>query len=249
MQGGVEAGASGVVREMGRNRQFDFIYAAAHTRVARPPARPLETFGATRLEYTLAAELDDYPGKIRIREGVIEARAPLVITPEAYVHDVLEGFGEEAHRFHEWLKANGENIKILQYGYRLSQETFSEQVVAGTLEEIMEKITAEAARKANPFHAVIEGVDDPWDVCLLQFFRMHTDRSVPVNVRELERAHRREMAERAGAGRHPDVERAFAKAEKDVTLVKELGAYLQRRGLFNEYQDRFFRLVRRGQEQ
>lgn len=228
---------------MSKNKEFDFFYAMRHTRVARPPQRALETFGATRLDYTLVAELEDDPGKIRIREGIIEAKAPLVVTPEEYVNETVEGFGEEARKFLEWLKANGEGLKILQYGYKLSQESFSEQVVSGSLEEVLEKVVKDAESRRNPFQTVIAGVDEPWDVCLLQFFRMHTSRSVPVNVRELEKARLAQERERR-AGGDSDVEAAFRKAEENPSLVRELGAYLQKRGVFNEYQDRFFRLYR-----
>lgn len=229
---------------MGGNSQFDFYYAMAHTRIARHPQRTLETFGATKIDYTLVAELQDFPNKIRIREGAIEAKAPLIVTPEAYVNEALEGFGEEAHKFLEWLKSNGENIKILQYGYRLSQESFSEQVVTGTMDEVLERVVRQSKENANPFHTVIAGVDEPWDVCLLQFFRLHTSRSVPVNVRELANAHAREARERRRGG-DSEVEAAFRKAEADPSLVRELGAYLQKRGVFDEYQDRFFNLYRK----
>ena len=43
-----------------------------------------------------------------------------------------------------------------------------------------------------------------------------------------------------------DVEDAFARAERDPSLIRELGAFLRRQGVFERYQDRFFKLVRRG---
>ena len=41
-----------------------------------------------------------------------------------------------------------------------------------------------------------------------------------------------------------EVERAFAAAAKDPTLIKPLGRLLKEKGLFELYQDRFFALVR-----
>ena len=38
---------------------------------------------------------------------------------------------------------------------------------------------------------------------------------------------------------------AFEKAERDPSLVGELGGLLRRKGVFEQYQDRFFKLVRR----
>ena len=53
---------------MSRDRTYDFLYAAEATRVLHAPTRALETFGTTSVNYHLLAELEDHPGKIRIRE-------------------------------------------------------------------------------------------------------------------------------------------------------------------------------------
>ena len=66
------------------SRQFNFWYAVQNTKVVRAPARALETFGATLVNYHLVAELEDDPHKVRIREGRLEAHKPAIITPEEY---------------------------------------------------------------------------------------------------------------------------------------------------------------------
>ena len=38
----------------------------------------------------------------------------------------------------------------------------------------------------------------------------------------------------------------FEQAQANPSLVKDLGSLLQRHGVFDRYQDRFFKLVRRG---
>ena len=206
------------------SRQFDCWYAVRHTKVVHAPSRALETFGATRVNYRLVAELEDDPSKVRIREGRLEAHKPTLITPEAYVQDQLEGFGEQAKQYLDFLKQHEDNLRILQYGYCLSQEAFSEQVVTDN----------------------VDAVDNPWDVCLVHFFWLHVNASAPVNVRELERARAEAFMDATAPGVREDVERAFARAEQNPALVKELGAFLQREGVFERYQDRFFKLVRRG---
>lgn len=206
----------------------------------------METFGATRVNYRHLAELQDVPGKIRIREGRLEAHKPAIITPEAYAREELEGFGEEAQRYLEFLKQNRDNIRILQYGFNLSQEAFSEQVVSGGLEEVAERVVADVNGGDDPFSAVILGVDEPWDVSLVHFFWLHANASAPVNVRELEAARVREMEEQAPREVRAEVEAAFRKAERDPGLVRELGGMLRRMGVFEQYQDRFFKLIRRG---
>ena len=227
-------------------KAFDFWYAVRNTQIVHAPSRALETFGETRIHYYHLAELPDFPGKVRVREGRLEAHKPLLITPEAYVQEELSGFGEQARQYLEFLKQNQESIRILQYGYRLSQEAFSEQIVTDSLAAVGDRVVEEVKRAEDPFAAVIKGVDDPWDVSLIHFFWLHVNVSAPVNVREFERARREEMEDATPRAVREEVERAFEQAQANPSLVKDLGALLQRHGVFDRYQDRFFKLVRRG---
>ena len=158
----------------------------------------------------------------------------------------MSGFGEQARRYLEFLKENQDSVRILQYGYRLSQEAFSEQIVTDSLDSVSARVEADVKSAGDPFSAVIRGVDDPWDVSLVHFFWLHVNASAPVNVRDFEKARREEMADSTPRAVRDEVERAFAQAQENPALVKELGALLQRRGVFDRYQDRFFQLVRRG---
>ncbi|MCQ2393322.1 MAG: hypothetical protein MJ249_03455 [Kiritimatiellae bacterium] len=228
------------------SKSFDFWYAVHHTKVVRGPSRALETFGETRINYRHLAELPDDPGKIRVREGRLEAHKPAIITPEAYMQDMMEGFGEQAHQYLEFLKEHEDSVRILQYGYRLSQEAFSEQVVTDSMEAVTARVVADVVEKNDAFAAVIQGVDDPWDVSLVHFFWLQVNASAPFNVRDLEAARRREALDLVPDVVRTEVEAAFARAEADPRLVQQLGALLQKRGVFEQYEDRFFKLVRRG---
>lgn len=228
------------------SQSFDFWYAVQHTKVVRGPSRALETFGATRINYRHLAPLADDPGKIRVREGRLEAHKPAIITPEAYVHDMMDGFGEQARKYLAFLKEHEDSVRILQYGYQLSQEAFSEQVVTDSLEAVTARVVADVVETNDAFAAVIQGVDEPWDVSLVHFFWLHVHASAPVNVRELEAVRRREEMELVPTAVRQEIESAFSRAEGDPRLVRALGALLQKRGVFEQYQDRFFKLVRRG---
>ena len=158
----------------------------------------------------------------------------------------MDGFGAEARKYLDFLKENRDNIRILQYGYQLRQEAFSEQVVTDSLDAVTARVVKEVEDTEDNFAAVIQGVDEPWDVSLVHFFWLHVNASAPINVREFEAARRQEMAESTPRAVRDEVEAAFAKAQKNPALVHELGALLQRKGVFDRYQDRFFKLVRRG---
>jgi len=167
------------------NPMFDRWYAAKHVRIVVSPSHELETFGNTLVNYHLISELADYPGKVRVREGRLEAHQPRVITPKGFSEIIAEGFGDEARDYLEWLRDNEENLRILQYGYHLKSDNFSEQVVTDSLAAVTERVKAEVERSGDRFSAVLQGVDDPWDIALVELWRREVDRSAKKNIREL----------------------------------------------------------------
>ena len=173
---------------MSKDRTYDFMYAAEATEILHAPSRALETFGTTSVNYHLLAELEDYPGKIRVREGRLQASKPELITPERYVKDEFEGFGELAQLYYDFLKQHEDSLKILKYGYRLKQESFSEQIVTDSMEAVAARVIDDVKSENRPFDVVIKGVDDPWDVCLMRFFWMHTNASVAKNMADFKDA-------------------------------------------------------------
>ena len=44
---------------------------------------------------------------------------------------------------------------------------------------------AEVERTGDKFSAVLQGVDDPWDIALVELWRREVDRSAKKNIREL----------------------------------------------------------------
>ncbi len=169
---------------MSSNPLYDRWYAARKARILIAPSHQLETFGNTLVNYHLISELDDYPGKVRIREGRLEAHQPLVIAP-SFSEVTTEGFSDEARAYVEWLKANEENLRILQYGYCLKTDNFSEQIVTDSLAAVTERVKSEVLASRDGFAAVLQGVDDPWDVALIELWRREVERSADKNIREL----------------------------------------------------------------
>ena len=100
---------------MSSNPDFDRWYAAKSARFLVEPSHRLATFGNTLVNYHLVSELDDHPGKVRIREGRLEAHQPLVITPH-FQETEFEGLGDEAREYFNFLKENEERLRVLRYG-------------------------------------------------------------------------------------------------------------------------------------
>lgn len=229
---------------MKKRDPFDFWYAVNHTEVVLMPSGHLETFGSTLLNYHLVSELMDNVDQVRIREGRMQAHKPEIITPAAYSQILLEGFGEQAARYAEWLKEHESEIRILQYGYRLKQESFSEHVVSDKMDAVVERVKKSVKERNDPLGAVVRGVDDPWDVCLIKLFREVIVRSAHRNLADLTRHNMFEELSGVPRGVREDIEAAFQAAAKDASLIPALGRKLQQSKLFEEYQDRFFSLVK-----
>ena len=108
---------------MSSNPDYDRWYAARKVRILLSPSHRLETFGNTLVNYHLISELDDHPGKIRVREGRLEAHQPLVIAPH-FSEVVTEGFSDEAKAYVEWLKQTRRVCGYSATDIALRQTTF-----------------------------------------------------------------------------------------------------------------------------
>lgn len=227
-------------------KTFDFWYAVNNTEIVLMPQRHLETFGTTVLDYHLISELMDRTDQVRVRHGRMKASQPRIITPEAYSKTLLEGFGEEAAKYVEWLKQH--EIRVLQYGYRLTQEAFSEHVVSDALKTVIERVEKEVKAKHDPLSAVVVGVDDPWDVCLIKLFAEIIQGSAKTNIQQLQQ--RRLFDDAGGVPKavRLEIDNDFRVASRNHAKIGALARKLQTYGLFEEYQDRFFSLVKASKE-
>ena len=169
---------------MSSNPDFDRWYAAKHARFLVEPTHQLETFGHTLVNYHLISELMDHPGRIRIREGRLQANQPLVITPH-FIESEVTGLSDEAKLYFEFLKENEEHLRILRYGYQLKSDNFTEYIVTDSLKAVTERVKAEVIASGDKFSAVIQGVDEPWDVALVELWRRQVVRSADNNISEL----------------------------------------------------------------
>ena len=169
---------------MSSNPLFDRWYAARKVKILLSPSHELETFGSTLVNYHLISELQDHPGKIRIREGRLEAHQPLVIVPRISEF-TSEGFGDEAKAYLEFLRENEDSLRILQYGCHLKSDNFSEQIVTESIDAVTERVKAAVEETNDKFAAVLQGEDEPWDVALVELWRREVSRSASKNIREL----------------------------------------------------------------
>jgi len=223
---------------------FDFWYAVNNTEIVLLPSHHLETFGTTVLNYHMISELMDSTTQTRIRQGRLQAHRPQIITPSAYSQTILEGFGDEARNYADWLKEHEREVHILQYGYTLKKELFSENVLSENVKTVVERVEKEVKSQDDPFSAVLVGVDAPWDVCLVKLFWEIIQFSAGTNVREMKRQRMFEDQDGIPRGVRQEIEKAFLETSRNPSLIKHLGKTLNSYGVFEQYQDRFFALVK-----
>ncbi len=145
----------------------DFHYAIENTRVILAPERQIASFGSTSFRFYLISELMDRANEIRVRDGKIHAERPQIVTPEHYCKLLLEGFGEKAHKYVDQLREH--NISVLRYGFHFRKTDVMENTVRDTMESVIERTKLKVEHADEPLSAVIQGVDDAWEVCLLKF--------------------------------------------------------------------------------
>ncbi len=224
---------------MDSKQQFDFWYAVNNTEVVLAPSGHLETFGETVVNYHLVCEFMDRVDRIRVREGRLKALKPEIIVPQSLGQLDFDDFGEDARQYAEWLGENGGDLRIIRHGFRIEKQEAREYVLAGPLEQVVERVRGEVGERGDPLDAVLVGVDSPWEVCLVKLMVELVQHSAAGNVRDFLQAggERRESPEAR-------IERAFLEASRDPEKIGGLAEFLRQSGIWEKYEDRFFALVR-----
>lgn len=171
--------------------QDNIQYALATTKVLHEPDRRIDTFGETRFEFQLISELMDEVGRVRIRSGEMDAQRPRIMRPEAYRDVELDGFDEETRarfdRMVEKFRGEGRDMAFLQYGFRFRRGKVREEIVHEPIENVRERVLEDLRISGNPALAVIEGVDDTWEISILKFSFEMIMRSQEINAFDFKR--------------------------------------------------------------
>ncbi|MGI8604054.1 MAG: hypothetical protein ACR2OZ_13830 [Verrucomicrobiales bacterium] len=165
----------------------DVHYALEMTRVLHEPDRRIDSFGATQFEFFLVSELMDTIDQVRIRTGKIQAERPRIVRPEPYGDFTYEGFGEQARAFHDWLKEHVGDVAVLQYGFSFRKSDVQESLVHDQIAAVQDRLVRQAVSSGNPLSAVISGVDDTWEICLLKFTMEMIQKSSGINIFDFKR--------------------------------------------------------------
>jgi hypothetical protein len=98
---------------------------------------------------------------------------------------LLEGFGEKAERYVEQLRERARQIAVLRYGFQFRKTDVTERTLRDSVDAVIARTKSQVEHSAEPLSAVIQGVDDAWEVCLLKFTIDMIERSSGGNIGEL----------------------------------------------------------------
>ena len=159
-----------------------FQYAVENTQVIRAPQRRIDTFGQTRFRFYLVSELMDEVDTVRVRDGQLHAERPQIITPDYLQRSLSEDFGERAGEFMGWLREHAPQLAVLKYGFRFRKTNVTESVVHSPLAQVLGRLNEEVDRSEDPLSAIIQGIDEGWEVSLLKFASDMIESSAPENL-------------------------------------------------------------------
>jgi hypothetical protein len=163
-------------------RKDDFDYAIENTQVILAPERQIATFGSTSFKFYLISELMDRVDQVRVRNGKIHGERPQILTPEHYCRLLLEGFGEKAQQYIDQLRENARNIAVLRYGFQFRKTDVNEETIRDSIDAVIGQTRRRVENANEPLSAIIQGVDDAWEVCLLKFTIDMIERSSGGNI-------------------------------------------------------------------
>lgn len=230
--------------------KFDprFERVVKQTRIVRPPQQTLATFGTTTIRYHLVTEpsyQEIYSNhgeeEAVVRDGTVMAERPQVVTP-GYLRKT-EGFGQNAREYLDQIEQLfGDSSLGLLYTYK--NEPSRTEIVSGKPDDVANRIGRDLDTRKQPLEAVIRGVDELWDVSLIKFIFELTNGSVNANLAELRSSGLMNLQDGVPDDARRRINSMIEKARRGLVEPSAVHKELERWGLFEEYQDRFFQLFR-----
>lgn len=213
--------------------------AVEQTELIRPPQRRLSTFGTTTISYYVVTGIADNVSVVR--DGKVIAERPQIVTPSYLTR--VEGFSQSAQQYIAALAREHPNEPGLLYSYRNEHKNMN--VVSEPLGQVLGKLDSQLDEESDPLSTIIKGVEEFWDVSLMTFIYHLTGGAVRGNVADFRRKGFLDMDSSGlpkGARMH--IEELFEQVRRDLSRAPALVAELNRWGVFREYEDRFFALLR-----
>lgn len=162
-------------------------YAMETAKLLREPDRRIDTFGSTRFKFTMLSQPMDSIGQVRVRCGEVEAQKPQIIRPQDMGGVGLEGFDDKASEFLDFLREQKLEPVFFQYGFMFKRSNVTEELVHEDIEAVRDRVMEEVRVSGDPMLAIMEGVDDAWEIALLKFAIEMIGKSSDINTFDFKR--------------------------------------------------------------
>lgn len=227
------------------------------TEVILDPAELISSHSSTTVKYfmlTVPMYLQ-FEGRSKdsetiIREGKITWQKPKLLTPSYMLR--VEGFSEDARRALEMLASEDSDLAMLLYKLKLAKDSEKMDIVSESFNTVLDRIINDINKREEKHTAIIKGVDEFWDVSLSKFTQELMTKSAYLSQLP-------DMLERSSIGMSSrgfpviardnagipiaaikEIELLFKLFEKGEIKSSKLKGELDRWGVFDQYQDRFF---------
>lgn len=234
-------------------------YAFEHSKILKWPKQLLSSFGSSEIHYHVLTEpvyweFTKGVSETVVREGKVSWFRPQLLTPDYILK--IEGFSDEARSAFSSLANEMLNLASILYRFHFKREVDSMNFVSGSLESVADRISRDIDKRNDNLAAVIKGVGDLWDISLSKFIldmiarSAHQSQFPELRKRSLISYNQfgQQVVSRDTQGiplvARKEIESMFDMVKKGSMDPKDLKKELDRWGLFEIYQDRFFDLFR-----
>ena len=224
------------------DQELQFLNAMNRTRILKPPRHDLATFGNTVLNYVLLSAIPGSEDTCRLRQGRVTAQRPQIITPDLW-RKRFEGFGEQTELYKNVMdQLFGDALRGLEYSFKNELDRTS--VENAPLAQVTDRAMSTMTQENQPRTALLQGPDASWGLSMMKFIVEMSLRSFPGNMRELHEHDAFDPGKRVEARTRYRIEQLFREAAANPAKIQMLGDTLKETGLFSDYEDRFFALVK-----
>ncbi len=235
-------------------------YAFEHSKILKWPKQLLSSFGSSEVHYHVLTEpvYQEFTQGITetvVREGKVSWFRPQLLTPGYILR--IEGFSDEAKKAFSSIADEMPDLASILYRFQFKREVDSMNFVSGNLKSVAEKIARDIDKRGDNLATIIEGVGDLWDISLSKFILdMMTRSAYQSQFPELRKRglisynqFGHQVVSRDNQGiplvAKKEIETMFDMVQHGDMEPKDLKSELDKWGLFELYQDRFFDLFRR----
>lgn len=231
-----------------------------NTEILLEPDDLISTEHDTILHYYVLSKpyyLDEFPEEspeTKVREGKITWEKPKLLTPDYMIN--MSGFSGEAKKAMQIIARENPDLAGLLYKMNYKKQSISTFTIGREIETAEAEIRDNIDEDDNSLTVIIRGVDELWDVSLMKFiqtlmlksayksqlpdyeekgFLSTDDKGYSVVTRNLEG-----LPIAAGE----EIEKMFEMVKNGDEDPSKLKKELDRWGVFNAYQDKFFDLFR-----